>query len=89
MQLYNVSTPYIMKADDDNFVRLDAVLDELHFASHTRGLYMGNINEFHKPLREGKWAVTEEVRVQKIFLGATPEGGGGSFCERFIPSPPP
>ncbi|GJP65548.1 hypothetical protein CLOP_g22426 [Closterium sp. NIES-67] len=58
--LRNVSTDYIMKVDDDNFVRLDAVFDEIRFANHQRGLYMGNINEFHKPLREGKWAVSEE-----------------------------
>ncbi|CAI5469477.1 unnamed protein product [Closterium sp. Yama58-4] len=58
--LRNVSTNYIMKVDDDNFVRLDAVFDEIRFANHASGLYMGNINEFHKPLREGKWAVSEE-----------------------------
>ncbi|CAI5505788.1 unnamed protein product [Closterium sp. Naga37s-1] len=58
--LRNVTTNYIMKVDDDNFVRLDAVFDEIRFANHASGLYMGNINEFHKPLREGKWAVSEE-----------------------------
>eukprot|EP00897_Mesotaenium_endlicherianum_P001022 jgi/Mesen1/10920/ME000095S10257 len=56
----NVTTKYIMKADDDNFVRLGTVLHEIEKVGWRHGLYMGNINEFHKPLREGKWAVTEE-----------------------------
>eukprot|EP00245_Coleochaete_scutata_P013054 TRINITY_DN5207_c0_g1_i1.p1 TRINITY_DN5207_c0_g1~~TRINITY_DN5207_c0_g1_i1.p1 ORF type:complete len:155 (-),score=12.69 TRINITY_DN5207_c0_g1_i1:210-674(-) len=49
-----------MKCDDDTFVRLDRILQEVHNTGHETGLYMGNINEYHRPLREGKWAVTEE-----------------------------
>lgn len=63
VQIENVTTTYIMKVDDDNFVRLDAVMDEIEHTGFTSGLYMGNVNEFHKPLRDGKWAVTEEVRA--------------------------
>lgn len=56
----NVSTKYIMKCDDDTFIRVDAVLDELKMVSQAENLYMGNLNMFHRPLRTGKWAVTFE-----------------------------
>eukprot|EP00250_Pteridium_aquilinum_P007787 c17438_g1_i1 orf=290-2386(+) len=56
----NVTTKYIMKCDDDTFIRVDAVLDELKVVSQAESLYMGNLNMFHRPLRTGKWAVTFE-----------------------------
>ncbi|CAA2969183.1 hydroxyproline O-galactosyltransferase GALT6-like [Olea europaea var. sylvestris] len=55
-----VAAKYIMKCDDDTFVRLDAVMNEVKKAPSARGLYIGNINYHHKPLRHGKWAVTYE-----------------------------
>ncbi|OWM90456.1 hydroxyproline O-galactosyltransferase GALT6-like [Punica granatum] len=51
---------YIMKCDDDTFVRVDAVLDEAKKVPVGSSLYIGNINYYHKPLRYGKWAVTYE-----------------------------
>ncbi|XP_004298603.1 PREDICTED: probable beta-1,3-galactosyltransferase 19 [Fragaria vesca subsp. vesca] len=51
---------YIMKCDDDTFVRVDAVLKEARKARKHRSLYIGNLNYHHKPLRFGKWAVTYE-----------------------------
>lgn len=56
----NVSTKYIMKVDDDTFVRVDAVLKELKMVGQAENLYLGNMNMFHRPLRTGKWAVTFE-----------------------------
>ena len=50
-----------MKCDDDNFVRIDAVLKEVNRLSCGQPLYIGNLNYFHKPLRVGKWAITYEV----------------------------
>lgn len=50
-----------MKCDDDNFVRVQTVVKEVKATGHEHGLYMGNINLDHKPLRVGKWAVTFEV----------------------------
>lgn len=50
-----------MKCDDDTFVRVDAVLREAKKTPTDRSLYIGNINYYHKPLRQGKWAVTYEV----------------------------
>jgi hypothetical protein len=50
-----------MKTDDDTFVRVDKVLAEIKATSVGQGLYMGSMNEFHRPLRTGKWAVTFEV----------------------------
>ncbi|KAK6920795.1 Galectin, carbohydrate recognition domain [Dillenia turbinata] len=55
-----VSAKYIMKCDDDTFVRVDASINEAKKAAHGKSLYIGNINYHHKPLRYGKWAVTYE-----------------------------
>ncbi|XP_061994032.1 hydroxyproline O-galactosyltransferase GALT6-like [Rosa rugosa] len=55
-----VPAKYIMKCDDDTFVRVDAVLKEARKARKHRSLYIGNLNYHHKPLRYGKWAVTYE-----------------------------
>lgn len=50
-----------MKCDDDTFVRVDAVLNEARKVADDKSFYIGNINHFHKPLRDGKWAVTFKV----------------------------
>ncbi|XP_008221709.1 PREDICTED: hydroxyproline O-galactosyltransferase GALT6-like [Prunus mume] len=55
-----VPAKYIMKCDDDTFVRVDAVLKEVRKVHGHRSLYIGNMNYHHKPLRHGKWAVTYE-----------------------------
>ncbi|WOK91808.1 hydroxyproline O-galactosyltransferase GALT6 [Canna indica] len=55
-----VSARYIMKCDDDTFVRVDSVINEIKKVHRDKSLYVGNINYYHKPLREGKWAVTYE-----------------------------
>ncbi|KAF8080827.1 hypothetical protein N665_0920s0010 [Sinapis alba] len=57
---HQLSAKYIMKCDDDTFVRVDAVLREAKKTPTDRSLYIGNINYYHKPLRQGKWAVTYE-----------------------------
>ena len=56
-----VAAKYIMKCDDDTFVRVDAVINEAKKVHEDRSFYIGNINYYHKPLRYGKWAVTYEV----------------------------
>lgn len=61
MQVQNVTVSHVMKCDDDTFVRIDSVLEEIRTTSVGQGLYMGSMNEFHRPLRSGKWAVTVEV----------------------------
>ncbi|XP_065876822.1 hydroxyproline O-galactosyltransferase GALT6 [Euphorbia lathyris] len=55
-----VRAKYIMKCDDDTFIRVDAVIDEARKIPEGRSMYIGNINYYHKPLRYGKWAVTYE-----------------------------
>ncbi|CAN8251869.1 unnamed protein product [Cochlearia groenlandica] len=55
-----LNAKYIMKCDDDTFVQVDAVLGEAKKIPADRSLYVGNINYYHKPLRQGKWAVTYE-----------------------------
>ncbi|EPS63577.1 hypothetical protein M569_11207, partial [Genlisea aurea] len=55
-----VSAKYIMKGDDDTFVRVDAILNEARRVPNDRSFYIGNINYYHSPQRSGKWAVTYE-----------------------------
>ncbi|WOL15233.1 hydroxyproline O-galactosyltransferase GALT6 [Canna indica] len=59
-QVRTVSARYIMKCDDDTFIRIDSVMNEVKKIPSSKSLYMGNMNYHHKPLREGKWAVTYE-----------------------------
>lgn len=63
LQVRTVAAKYIMKCDDDTFVRVDAVIKEARKVRRHRSLYIGNMNYYHKPLRYGKWAVTYEVRT--------------------------
>ncbi|KAI6705970.1 hypothetical protein NL676_008932 [Syzygium grande] len=58
--IQNVTAAFTMKCDDDTFVRVDAVLNEIDGISSKKSLYMGNLNLLHRPLRNGKWAVTYE-----------------------------
>ncbi|KAK7304577.1 hypothetical protein VNO77_42459 [Canavalia gladiata] len=58
--VHTASAKYIMKGDDDTFVRVEAVLDEARKVPDDLSFYIGNINYYHKPLRYGKWAVTYE-----------------------------
>ncbi|KAI0527437.1 hypothetical protein KFK09_003038 [Dendrobium nobile] len=55
-----VKAKYIMKCDDDTFVRVKFVMKEIKKIPVNKSLYVGNINYYHKPLRHGKWAVTYE-----------------------------
>ncbi|XP_073004870.1 hydroxyproline O-galactosyltransferase GALT6-like [Typha latifolia] len=55
-----VSAKYVMKCDDDTFVRIDSVMKEVKKIPSNKSLYVGNVNYYHKPLRHGKWAVTYE-----------------------------
>ncbi|XVF40063.1 hypothetical protein PTKIN_Ptkin01aG0082300 [Pterospermum kingtungense] len=63
----NVSAAYIMKCDDDTFVRVGTVLKEIDGISSRRPLYMGNLNLLHRPLRNGKWAVTYEEWPEEVY----------------------
>ncbi|KAL6636734.1 hypothetical protein ACP70R_024306 [Stipagrostis hirtigluma subsp. patula] len=55
-----VPAKYIMKCDDDTFVRIDSILDQVKKVQSGKSMYVGNINYYHRPLRSGKWAVTYE-----------------------------
>ncbi|MBA0630810.1 hypothetical protein Godav_002871 [Gossypium davidsonii] len=54
-----MAAKYIMKCDDDTFVRVDSVIKEAKKYGD-KSMYIGNMNYYHKPLRDGKWAVTYE-----------------------------
>ncbi|KAJ4889717.1 hypothetical protein Rs2_29465 [Raphanus sativus] len=62
-----VAAKYIMKCDDDTFVRVDAVIQEAEKVKGRGSLYIGNINFYHKPLRTGKWAVTYEEWPEEYY----------------------
>lgn len=61
LQIRSVAAKYIMKCDDDTFVRLDSIISEARQVQSDKSIYMGNMNYHHRPLRHGKWAVTYEV----------------------------
>ncbi|KAI9197871.1 hypothetical protein LWI28_005852 [Acer negundo] len=63
----NVTAAYIMKCDDDTFVRVDTVLKEINGIPRKKSLYMGNLNLLHRPLRSGKWAVTYEEWPEEVY----------------------
>ncbi|KAH7545190.1 hypothetical protein FEM48_Zijuj01G0067600 [Ziziphus jujuba var. spinosa] len=65
--IQNVTAAYIMKCDDDTFVRVDTVLKEIEGTSPKKSLYMGNLNLLHRPLRSGKWAVTYEEWPEAVY----------------------
>ncbi|XP_020100470.1 hydroxyproline O-galactosyltransferase GALT2-like isoform X1 [Ananas comosus] len=65
--VHNLSAAYIMKCDDDTFVRVDVVSRQIKKIASGRPLYMGNLNLLHRPLRTGKWAVTFEEWPEDIY----------------------
>ncbi|KNA10091.1 hypothetical protein SOVF_147620 [Spinacia oleracea] len=62
-----LTTKYIMKCDDDTFVRVDAVIEEARRVNSEKSLYAGKMNYYHTPLRSGKWAVTYEEWPDEIY----------------------
>ncbi|XBH95638.1 hypothetical protein VPH35_086166 [Triticum aestivum] len=62
-----VQAKYVMKCDDDTFVRIDAVLDQVKKVKNGGSMYVGNINYYHRPLRSGKWAVTYEEWEEEVY----------------------
>lgn len=62
-----MTAPYIMKCDDDTFIRVESILKQIDGVSPEKSLYMGNLNLRHRPLRTGKWAVTWEVQWLVLF----------------------
>ncbi|KAL2462910.1 putative beta-1 [Forsythia ovata] len=61
------SAKYIMKTDDDTFVRVDSLLMEAKKIPENKSLYIGNMNYYHKPMRSGKWAVTYEEWPEEVY----------------------
>ncbi|BAT87288.1 hypothetical protein VIGAN_05064300 [Vigna angularis var. angularis] len=69
-KIQNVSTAYIMKVDDDTFIRVDTILKEIEAVPRNKPLYMGNLNLLHRPMRNGKWAVTYELfKMEDVSMG--------------------
>ncbi|KAJ4707440.1 Beta-1,3-galactosyltransferase [Melia azedarach] len=64
-----VSAKYVMKTDDDAFVRVDEVLASLNRANVTRGLLYGLINSDARPHRspDSKWYISPEEWPQSIY----------------------
>lgn len=65
-----VSAKFIMKTDDDAFVRVDEILNSLERTNTTRGLLYGLINSDSQPHRnpESKWYISPEVLFQPDLL---------------------
>ncbi|XP_022866606.1 beta-1,3-galactosyltransferase GALT1-like [Olea europaea var. sylvestris] len=63
-----VSAKFVMKTDDDAFVRVDEVLASLDRINVNRGLLYGLINSDSRPHRntDSKWYISPEVTVLLI-----------------------
>ncbi|TVU11947.1 hypothetical protein EJB05_45559 [Eragrostis curvula] len=57
-----LSAKYVMKTDDDAFVRVDEVLASLHRVNTSHGLLYGRVNSESQPHRDpySKWYITPE-----------------------------
>ncbi|KAF0912691.1 hypothetical protein E2562_018942 [Oryza meyeriana var. granulata] len=62
-----VPAKYIMKCDDDTFIRIDSVLNQVKKVQREGSIYVGNINYYHRPLRSGKWAVSYEEWQEEVY----------------------
>ncbi|KAG4960282.1 hypothetical protein AAZX31_13G203200 [Glycine max] len=65
--IQNVTAAYVLKCDDDTFIRVDTVLKEIEAVPRKKPFYMGNLNLLHRPLRNGKWAVTFEEWPEAVY----------------------
>uniref|UniRef100_A0ACD5ZQR8 Uncharacterized protein n=1 Tax=Avena sativa TaxID=4498 RepID=A0ACD5ZQR8_AVESA len=57
-----LSAKYVMKTDDDAFVRVDEILSSLHRVNVSHGLLYGRVNSESQPHRDpySKWYITAE-----------------------------
>uniref|UniRef100_J3LTV1 Hexosyltransferase n=1 Tax=Oryza brachyantha TaxID=4533 RepID=J3LTV1_ORYBR len=62
-----VPAKYIMKCDDDTYLRIDSVLDQVKKVQRDGSMYVGNINYYHRPLRSGKWSVSYEDWQEEVY----------------------
>ncbi len=62
-QEYNLKTKYVMKTDDDTFVRVDAVLSSIVESRHNFSLLLGNVAFNATPARDpsNKWFINTSV----------------------------
>ncbi|VAI84486.1 unnamed protein product [Triticum turgidum subsp. durum] len=60
--IYGLSAKYVMKTDDDAFVRVDEILSSLHQVNISHGLLYGRVNSDSQPHRDpySKWYITSE-----------------------------
>ncbi|OIW00113.1 hypothetical protein TanjilG_29103 [Lupinus angustifolius] len=65
--VHTVPAKYIMKGDDDTFVKVDAAIAQAKMIPDSISFYIGNINYHHRPLRRGKWAVTYEEWPEEAY----------------------
>lgn len=65
LQQTQVSAKFVMKTDDDAFVRVDEVLGSLHRINVDHGLLYGLINSDSRPHRntDSKWYISPEVEI--------------------------
>ena len=63
----NLNYSYVLKCDDDSFVRLDKTEAELMERSSRQGLYWGQFVGDHYPPQSGKWKDTRGLLVILIY----------------------
>lgn len=70
VQEYNLKTKYVMKTDDDTFVRVDAVLSSIVESRHNYSLLLGNVAFNATPERDptNKWFINTNVMDLSLSL---------------------
>jgi len=65
-----LSAKYVMKTDDDAFVRVDEILSSLDRVNISHGLLYGRVNSDSQPHRDpySKWYITPEVSCVKLYI---------------------
>ncbi|KAL2903940.1 Beta-1 3-galactosyltransferase GALT1 [Bienertia sinuspersici] len=80
-----VSAKYVMKTDDDAFVRIDEVIASLDRIKVSQGLLYGLINSGSRPHRspDSKWFITNELKLhkQKLLNNLVPSDALSSITE--------
>lgn len=70
LQTNVLSAKYVMKTDDDAFVRVDEILSSLDRVNISHGLLYGRVNSDSQPHRDpySKWYITPEVSCVKQYI---------------------
>ena len=71
----NVDFSYLLKTDDDSFLKLDTIESELKARTSPQSLYWGEVLSGHSPTKKGQWKETR----WKLGRNYLPYAAGGGY----------